>query len=566
MKPKGPNQKAKYKALNARLNKYLLLVQHIYDTYNLEAAKIASGVDYDPTKPFTFSSYPTTKKKVQDLLESWSRDMFAVINTGTAKEWSNSNEVQDLLADKVLSYYYGKSHGRRKRKYYQTNSDALKAFQQRVDNGMTLSEKIWNQSANYKEELEYALSSGIQKGMSAVTLSKRVSKYLNDFDTLKHDYKEKYGKEVDCLNCEYRSMRLARSEINMAYRKAEQERWKQFDFVIGYEIKLSKSHHDRMPGGDICDDLKGKYPKDFEWTGWHPNDMCYAVPILKTEEEFFNDEPSDNEVTDVPEAMKEWIVKNQMRMEKASHKGTQPYWYKDNFKGNSYLNVEFNSIQGKSDVTVTKSKEVLSLSSSQKSNLSNVEKAIGVLRGEPKTIEEALIGANQHTNDNFEEHRYNCQCCVAAYILRKMGFDVKAVGINIKETKSIPYIFAARENQAKLYIDNITKEYAEVKQVCYELAKDNPLKDAFKQLNEATKEKGTYQLAYARTSKHGHRLVVERLSDNTMQIVCPQSLRVYDDWLDFFIKDNVWYIKGIDIVRIDDKLINTEMIKWLVTR
>ena len=327
---KGVNQKAKYKALNARLNKYLLLVQHIYDTYNLEASKIATSVNYDSTKPFSFSDYPITKQRVQDLLNGWRADMRAVINTGTAKEWANSNNVQDLLADKALSYYYGQSHGKRFRKYYQTNSDALQAFQTRVDNGMNLSQKIWNQSQNYKSELEASLSVGIQKGMSAVTLSKRVSKYLNDFDKLKHDYKEKYGKEVDCLNCEYRSMRLVRSEINMAYRTAEQERWKQFDFVIGYEIKLSKSHHDRMPEGDICDDLKGKYPKDFKWTGWHPNDMCYSVPILKTEDEFFNDEESENEVTDVPQQYTEWCQKNADRIAIAEKHKTLPDFIKDN--------------------------------------------------------------------------------------------------------------------------------------------------------------------------------------------------------------------------------------------
>ena len=331
-RPKALNQKSKYKALNARLDKYLLLVKKIYEAYNLDAAKIATSVDYDGDSVFSFSDYPTTKKRVQDLLNGWRRDMIAVVTTGTTKEWGESNLTQDLLADKVLSYYYGKEHGRRKRKYYQTNSDSLKAFQHRVDNGMTLSQKIWNQSQGYKDELEAALSSGIQKGMSAVTLSKRVSKYLNDYEKLKHDYKEKYGKETDCLNCEYRSMRLARSEINMAYRTAEQERWQQMDFVVGIEIKLSKSHHDRMPHGDICDDLQGKYPKDFKWTGWHPNDMCYMIPILKTEDEFFSDsnEPCPSEVTDVPDSMMKWIIDNQERIEDARRKGTLPYWIKDN--------------------------------------------------------------------------------------------------------------------------------------------------------------------------------------------------------------------------------------------
>jgi hypothetical protein len=331
-RPKSHNQKAKYKALNARLEKYVILVQKVYESYNLEAAKIATSVGYDGEKPFSFNDYPITKQRVQDLLNGWRGDMNAIITKGTATEWGKSNMTQDLLADKVLSYYYGKEHGKRKRKYYQTNPDSLKAFQKRVDNGMNLSQKIWDQSRGYKRELEAAVSAGIQKGMSAVTLSKRVSKYLTDFDKLKDDYKQRYGKETDCLNCEYRSMRLARSEINMAYQTAEQERWQQMDFVVGIEIKLSKSHHNRMPHGDICDDLQGKYPKDFKWTGWHPNDMCYMVPILKTEEEFFADDdtPSASEVTNYPESMRKWIIDNQERIDDARKKGTLPYWIKDN--------------------------------------------------------------------------------------------------------------------------------------------------------------------------------------------------------------------------------------------
>ena len=339
----NPNQRSKYKALNARLARYVVLVQQMYDTYNLEAAKLATSVNYGMEKPFRFSDFPTTTKRLDDILTNWRRDLSAIITTGTAKEWGNSNLTQDMLADKALAYYYGKSHGRRVRRYYQKNSDALKAFQTRVDNGMNLSQKIWDQSRNYKTELEAAVSAGIQKGMSAVTLSKRVSKYLNDFDQLKKDYKERYGREVDCLNCEYRSIRLARSEINMAYRTAEQERWKQFDFVLGYEIKLSQQHDAHMPHGDICDDLKGKYPKDFKWTGWHPNDMCYAVPILKTEEEFFaeDEESAGNEVTDVPDQYKEWCASNIQRIKKADRGGTLPYFLQENPDFRQYLGVDY---------------------------------------------------------------------------------------------------------------------------------------------------------------------------------------------------------------------------------
>jgi hypothetical protein len=179
-------------------------------------------------------------------------------------------------------------------------------------------------------ELEETISTAIQKGMSAVTLSKRVSKYLQDFPKMQKDYAKRYGKATRSYDCEYRSIRLARSEINMAYRSSENERWRKLDFVVGYEIKVSHKH--TVP--DICDDLAGKYPKDFEWVGWHPNCTDYKIPILKTEDEFFSidDKPSVNEVKDVPDSFKQWVRDNQASIKRAEARGTAPYFVRDNRK------------------------------------------------------------------------------------------------------------------------------------------------------------------------------------------------------------------------------------------
>lgn len=277
-KPKTPNQKRKYSELNSRLAKYVALVEDIYGQLNLEAAKLVSNnTDYhaDTDKPFRWSDYPQTRKKINDIQKQFVEDIQAVIYRGTSEEWKNSNEVQDLLANSVLRAYDAQVNGEQYQIYYQENSDALKAFQERKDKGMNISDKLWNQSAVYKQELEEAISCAIQKGTSAITLSKQISKYLQDFPGLQKDYKERFGKASKAKDCEYRSIRLARSEINMAYRQAENLRWQQMDFVVGYEIKLSGNHTcNGKPFHDICDELKGKYPKTFQWSGWHP--LCYS--------------------------------------------------------------------------------------------------------------------------------------------------------------------------------------------------------------------------------------------------------------------------------------------------
>lgn len=344
-KPKTPNQKRKYSELNKRLAKYVMLVESIYEDLNLEAAKIVGITDFtiDSDRPFMWSDYPQTRKRIRDLQERFVEDIGAVIYSGTSEEWKNSNEVQDLLANKVLQTY-GATIGKKNYEIlYQPNNDALKAFQQRKDKGFTISDKLWNQSTLYKQELEEAISCAIQKGTSAITLSKQISKYLLDFPQLQKDYKERFGKASRSMDCEYRSIRLAASEINMAYRQAENLRWQQMDFVVGYEIKLSNNHTcNGKPFQDICDILAGKYPKDFQWTGWHPLCRCYKIPILKTEEEFWEWDgrseattASVNEVKDVPDDFKKWINEN---IQRAKSWDSAPYFIRDNDK---YIREDF---------------------------------------------------------------------------------------------------------------------------------------------------------------------------------------------------------------------------------
>ena len=333
-KPKIPNQRKNYQALNKRTDRYVSLIERIYAAYNLEAAKIATLTDYvSGETPFRFADYPQTRKRLGDLLSDFAKEIRTVIYRGTSEEWKNSNTAQTMLADKVLKAYTAQVDHKKYNVLYQENGDALKAFQQRTDRGLNLSQKIWEQSKEYKDGLEAALSCAIEKGTSAITLSKQVSKYLQDFPSLQKDYKEMYGTATDIKDCEYRSIRLARTEINMAYRSAENERWKQMDFVVGFEIKRSG----REFPCEVCEQLKGKYPKDFVWAGWHPSCRCYQIPILKTEEEFWawdgrseSTTESVNEVKDVPDGFKRWTEKNASRIERARERGTQPYWVRDN--------------------------------------------------------------------------------------------------------------------------------------------------------------------------------------------------------------------------------------------
>lgn len=312
MKPKIPNQKKAYKDLSKRLNAYTKKILLIYAELANEASKIALSTNFDGEGEFSFASFPRTSKKVESLLDYYSNNMQALVYSGISSEWKNSNTLQDLLAKRVIFSFTRKVGEAKKKAYYEHNNAAKKAFVERKVKGLNLSQRIWNQRDDVKEALEKCLSTGIEKGMSAVKLSKKVSKYLNDYPSLAKDYKKKFGKAITIQNCEYRSVRLARNEINMAYRSAEQERWARMDYIKGKEIKTTNNLSHKK---DMCDLLTGIYPKDFYWTGWHVNCMCYAIPVIMSEKEYWSLEKPKVEI---PKKFNDWINENKDKFKESS--------------------------------------------------------------------------------------------------------------------------------------------------------------------------------------------------------------------------------------------------------
>ena len=220
---------------------------------------------------------------------------------------------------------------------------------------MGLSERVWNYTGQFKEEIEMALDLGIRSGKSAAEMSRDERQYLRYPDKLFRRVRDEHGnlrlskaaKAFHPGQGVYRSsyknaLRIAATETNMAYRTADYLRGQQLDFVVGIQVKLSGNHTlNGRPFVDICDELAGMYPKDFKFVGWHPLCRCHSIKILKTEEEFFADEQrllagedlggdSVNRVGDVPPQFKEWVRDNRERIGKARAKGTEAYFLRDN--------------------------------------------------------------------------------------------------------------------------------------------------------------------------------------------------------------------------------------------
>ncbi len=268
MKPKIPNSRKANFEHKKRTERYALIIQQIYDRVAQEATWQASIAGADPDKPFSFADYPTAREAFRKLQVQLMSEVGATIMRGTSDEWKESNLVQDLVARKVLTAFTDTDKlGEEYTRYFQTNPDALKAFQQRKAEGMNLAQRVWKLSEQYKAELEESISAAIAPGTSAMELAAEVKKYLKEPDKRFRRVRDKFGNLQLSKNAKayhpgrgvYRSsarnaQRLARTEINMAYRTAEQTRWKQFDFVVGYEVKTTQNG---MHIEDICDQLAG---------------------------------------------------------------------------------------------------------------------------------------------------------------------------------------------------------------------------------------------------------------------------------------------------------------------
>lgn len=332
---------------------YAQAVQSLYDKATLAITRAAARGKIDPDTPFSFDMYPSVQKEMQRITEQLAERVTVVIETGSKKQWLFACDKNDAFISSIMDT--SKVSKARLKKMQDRNLDALAAFQGRKVDGMNLSQRVWKYVGQFKDQLENALDVGLGEGRSADELSRDVRQNLNDPNRLFRRVRDKRGNLVLSKRAAafhpgrgvYRSshknaMRLTRSEINMAYRESDWQRWQSLDFVVGFEIH--RSNHEPLCKCDTCEKLVGRYPKTFKFKGWHPQCMCYATPILMDEETFDENELGDlkaalrgttykhqqakNAVSDVPDGFKAW-VKDHVEAQKGW--ASTPYFIKDNF-------------------------------------------------------------------------------------------------------------------------------------------------------------------------------------------------------------------------------------------
>lgn len=348
-------------------------IGRIYNQLIKELAKIGASLnDLASDKLFTFDDYPQLSKKVNELLNQYSKILKEQIINGM-KEAVNMSYAANASLLKEFSVYSDKAI----REQREIAKNAFIQSRVELEEGLSLSQKVWNYTRQMKAEFEAAMSEvlekGLLKGTSAEELGRKVREKLNNPEMVyrryhlkkqtqqgKKDVIEWRRKVIDANgNVRYikedlekvgqgvyrsarkNALRLTATEINMAYRYADCIRWASEPFVLGIRIRLSENHTcNGKPFVDMCDELVGDYPKWFMWKGWHPRCRCSASPILCSKEEMLHISALPEEeyqsykpkrlITDVPDNFKQWVSDNQDRIDRAAERGTLPYIIKDN--------------------------------------------------------------------------------------------------------------------------------------------------------------------------------------------------------------------------------------------
>lgn len=618
----------KQHALN--IARYEQEIQRIYATAMAEAARIGSLVTFNPAKPFSFADYPLTSKLILDLQEKMAKDINLVITKGIDEEWALSDAKTEAIVNELFSDLESELLEIRQRAYIKRRDTAREAFKMRILQGLSLSDRVWQYTGQFREEIEMALDIGLREGKSADELSREVRKYLNNPNMLFRRVRDEHGvlhlsqraKAYHPGQGVYRSSyknarRLTATETNIAYRTADHLHRQDLDFVVGIKIQLSNNHTlNGEPFVDICDYLKGDYPKDFKFVGWHPHCRCFVTNIYKTEEERREDlrrmlrgeppipaEQSKNYVADVPDSFKAWCRLNAGRVERAK---SLPYFIKDNrgYYDSAFATQSLTPIQVAEQRHAQRTPEQAqairdrwekrrifygNYSFEQLAHFKKLEADLGIKRGMPMSVDDA---DKQAANPNFEREyildvngrftdgvrRYtknpqydttkhkpyaiNCQTCAPAYMLRLQGFDVTAKPCTSGST--LDYLSEGKSFDVWLNADGTPAKHNSINDWMsakgYKQMSKNRYLEFF---DEQCKEVGVYELVIGWKRGGGHATILQRFADGTLRYIEPQadnSIGSGYEWdnlehlADRGARSHIHDCRGI--MRIDDKLFN----------
>ena len=173
------------------------------------------------------------------------------------------------------------------------NKHAVEACWARTQDGLFLSDRIWDKSKKAREAIKNIIQESVITGQDAVTTARLLERYARtDAKTLIKDYPDLADRLKGVPdNLSYEALRLARTEMTAAFGEGTIRAARMSPGCKGVKWVLSRSH----PVYDICNALAtndeglgiGVYPLDnVPVYPPHPNCLCTLVPVYMSPEDF----------------------------------------------------------------------------------------------------------------------------------------------------------------------------------------------------------------------------------------------------------------------------------------
>lgn len=345
-------------------------------TYKFAAQLSQVKAAVNSGQEFTWQENPAAAKAIEQRLNAVAATLDGQLSKATERTFALGQASTEHALTKAL----GKDKATKK-EVEDINADAAAEMRRRgadghtyytqARGGVTVSDRVWKMTESTKLEIEIAIQQAALEGKSADDLAKTIQQYLEHperlfrsvrvIDPVTGEWTGEYRMSKAAQQCHpgqgvYRSayknaLRLARTELTQAYRRAEWETYQDNPLITGYRIELSNNHTTTVvtkkgrkvvPLHDICDEMAGtQYPKTFLWTGWHPQCRCRMVPITISTNDFkerikarhrgkLDEWKPKEQTTEMPAAFTKWVDENKKRWQQPGH--AAPYFIRDNYQ------------------------------------------------------------------------------------------------------------------------------------------------------------------------------------------------------------------------------------------
>ncbi len=293
------------------------------------------------------------ERNINAVIKKLTKDIDTIVINGIATGWELSNLknnefVSGVVGDTKLPKGLLLS-------WNQTNLGALNAFINRSSGGLGLSDRVWKSTREGLRQIEMTLSSGITVGRPANVMAKDLKdaviepnrifrRIRKDGELVLSRMAKKYHPGQGVYRSSFKNARrLAANETNMSYRTSDFERRKQLPFVVGITVHLSPQH----PEIDICDSMKGDYPKGFLFMGWHTQCFCFTTSkqlSVKERVEYFKGGTIRQQryTSSIPKTATNYISKHKKTIQ--GYK-TKPFFLEQNFTEDFKLNKSVTDIK-----------------------------------------------------------------------------------------------------------------------------------------------------------------------------------------------------------------------------